>query len=727
MVIVAILLGSLFTGPAAVGREPQESRKELQDARKVVVLIVDNTGISDFRNNDLPNFGKVIDAGGIGLMNTRVGSLTSHNRASAYLTIGMGVRTFLEETGITAVNGEKTKSPLPQISLKEADKIKNLMKQDYPNYVFGKIGQMARQNGLKTALVGNADTDKPHRESALLAVDSSGIIEMGSVDSDLLQKDSQSAWGHRTDVERLMADSLEAVAENDIVFIDFGDTARVHEAEAAGIIGDGIYIKMKASAMRRADYFLGLLLQSLDMEETVLIIISPAPSASEVSSGNRTLAPVIVYDRTGTRGVLTSDTTRCSGLVANIDLGPTIFGTLGLEVSGLGFVGERITVVPDQANYSTVSDSLTRYIHVNRSRYIVHGLYVTLLTVTLAGLYLSKFRGRNLLPLRTLRALAVMVLALPVSSFVVASLLAGELILTFFYIDVVLIAAVTLLTGIMFSRNRDLALKAFGWLSLATALFLLSDLLMRWQNLPNTPLGFDNVFMGGRYYGINNDSMGILLGSVVFAMFYFFDRLNTGRYLRIVIAFVVMGLVVISQTPVYGANVGGTIAAMTTGIISLMVLVSRQPLRRGRILATITVVFIIELVIAYLDYLFGGQTHAGRVLGALISQGMSDKFLEVLFSKLTLFAVMLVVPPWNLLLAAQFFFYYKVRKHACDGLMEIRNRLPVLTYSFEVIFYGGLVAFLFNDTGIIATALMFTYLTVPLGVMLDGENASGTG
>jgi len=46
----------------------------------------------------------------------------------------------------------------------------------------------------------------------------------------------------------------------------------------------------------------------------------------------------------------------------------------------------------------------------------------------------------------------------------------------------------------------------------------------------------------------------------------------------------------------------------------------------------------------------------------------------------------------------------------------------VLAGFFEVILYGGLVAFIFNDTGVIATAMMLTYLTIPLGVLLESNN-----
>lgn len=716
VILVLIILLVFGAAPSVQGLEKQTDFAK----RRVVVLLIDSLALGDLQ--DLPNFNRIIGSGGLGLMNTRTESFTSVNRPSAYLTVGMGVRAKLPEpkNGFTveqkAVTGGTKTEPLFQIVNRNAGSLNELVRQNYPNYMLGNLGEIAKKLGKKISLVGNADTDKPQNESTLAAMDNSGVIGTGNISRDLLQKDSQFAWGHRTDINKLLAYSLEALKTSDLVFIDFGDTTRVNEAENRLKLNRADLLRMKTLALQSADMFLGKLLDQVDPDNTVLMIASPVPSAVEISRGNMSLAPIILYEKEVSPGVLTSNTTRRSGLVTNTDIGPTVLHKLGVENKYLGFLGEEIYTVPNNANFQTISGNLAQYISLKRSRYTVHGAYVILLSLALVVLYVPRFTGRKILDERWGRGLAVTVLALPAVSFIIPAIQKMNMV----YTDL-LIVVITVFFGIFLSANYRRALAGMAWLSLASSLFLAVDLLTGSDILLRTPLGFDDVFMGGRYYGINNDCMGILLGSVVFAMFYFFERLPANRFLRIILGIIVFVAVIATQTPGYGANVGGTIAAMTTAVVGIMVLISGGEIKKGKVILTVVVVFMAELIIAYMDYRSGAQTHAGKAIGTFLSQGFGGRFLEILQSKLGLFAVMLVLPPWNILFAAEILIRYLLGKRMKSELESIKQDFPGIYSSFEVILYGGLVAFAFNDTGIIATAMMFTFLTMPLGIMLAGR------
>ncbi len=681
--------------------------------RKVVVLIIDNLRLSDLQDRNLANFWRIIGSGGFGLMNTRTKSLAPANRASTYLTIGMGAQVQIPDQENKVFNSKKA-GPLFGIVNQDAEALKILIGKEYPNYVFGKTGETAKQNGITVALIGNADTERSLRESALIAIDSGGKIELGNVDQGLLMKDPDFPWGYRTDPARLLADSLAALKLSDLVFIDFGDTARAVEAEYRGQMDRAGLSKIRLEAVRNADSFLGELLRKTEDNNAVLIVISPTPSAGKILPGEEVLTPVIIYKKGQTPGVLVSKTTKRPGLVANIDISPTILKELGIKIIGRHFSGEEIITIPDQASFQTVSGNLSEYTNLKRSRYVIHGLYVTILVLALAALYFPGLWGRGIISGRGGRVLVVMVLTIPAASFLVPTVFKNKNI----YLDLLLIGLATLGSGIFFSRNFSRTLAAMAWLSLGTSIYLITDLLTGTGSLLKTPLGFTDVFTGGRYYGINNDCMGILLGSTVFAMFYFLDRLKANKWVRLAFAVGVMGLVILSQTPGYGANVGGTIAAMTTGVIAVIVLAAGKTIKKGNLIAIVIVVLMAELVIAYLDILSGPQTHAGKTVQLLISQG-SGKFLEVVKAKLSLFGLMLILPPWNILLGAQVYVYYLYKKRFNSFFQDIRQAFPVLSGSFAVILFGGLVTFVFNDTGVIATALMFTYLTMPLGIMVN--------
>ncbi len=708
---ITVFIAAFAAAPAAMA---DSGRK------KAVVLIIDNIALRDLSGGGLPNFSKIIESGGLGLMNTRVESYTGRNRVSAYLSIGMGVRTYLDTPEINAENGRPA-GPLYEVYLENAGDLKQSVSRDYPNYVFGHIGETAEQYGLKTALVGNADTDRALREAALLAVDNNGKIKYGNVSEDLLIKDESAPWGRRTNSDRLLADALAALETCDLVFIDFGDTARVYEAQQRLGLKGGKFREAKNRALHNADTFLGRFLGEMD-DNTLLAVITPSPPGDGTEKGNTTLTPVIIYGRTLLPAVLTSGTTKRIGLVANIDIGPTLFDWLTDAESVQGFIGEKITLLTDNNNLNTVSDNLSRFIHLNRSRYVVHGMYTLLLVLSLSAMFLPLTGKKLFNSPRVGRAAALMVLALPIASFVVYTVFNGVTTQRY-YLDALMTAVLAAVSGIIFSGNTRRTLAGMAVLGMVTAVFMVTDLLTGYRYVIDTPLGFDNVFMGGRYYGINNDCMGILLGSSVFALFYVLEKFKVGRYLRLFLVLAAFIPIILSQVPGNGSNVGGTIAAMSIAIIALMALISGLPLKKRRLFAAILIVFLVELFIAYLDYLFGGRTHAGKVLGALISQGFGPKFLEVLLAKLRLFAITLALPPWNILFALQLYVYYIMTRKQEALIMRVGEHHPLLLRSFEVIFYGGIVAFLFNDTGLIATGLMFTYLTMPMGVLaVENQN-----
>lgn len=717
LVVLVLLALSAPTGDAVSANDKQAVSR----GPKVIVLLLDGLSLSDLEN--YANLKKLVNSAGLGLINTRTQSLTTINRASDYLTMGMGIRTQAEEPAggykvkWAPLAGRNEDKNLGEIRNIDAAALNEMVNRDYPNYTLGKIGESAKSLGIKVALVGNSDTDRPENDATLLAMDKSGLIPLGNTSRSLLVKDPDFAWGFRTDPGKLLSCTLEAIGLSDITFVDFGDTNRVSAAAKRHLYDQKNLQILKSRALTNADAFLGRLMSSVDWQKTVLIVASPTPPVNEPSRINNSLAPVIIYEKNRAPGVLSSNTTRRDGLAANIDIGPTIFDGLGFNSKQMNFLGEKITASPCSDNLGTISHNLAQYTRVKTSRYFVHGVYVILLVVVLISLYLAIFGVPKIIGARTMRALAVMVIAWPAATLLV---MAAAQVQTY-YFNLAAACLITAGLGLVLSKTSDSTLAGMGWLSLVTALFLVLDALSGLRFLLNTPLGFNDVFSGGRYYGMNNDCMGILLGSTLYAMFYWFHRTGLSRPLRVATGAFWLLTVITTQTPGMGANVGGTIAAMTTGVVAIMILASDRQLEGRRVLVTVAFVFIVELGIAYLDYRNGGQTHAGKVLGALMSQGLGPKFLEVLKSKLGLFAVMLVLPPWNILFGAELYICYLIRRKMPHITEFVKNAYPAQFNSFEAIFYSGIVAFAFNDTGIIATAIIFTYLTMPLAAILSAR------
>jgi hypothetical protein len=463
-----------------------------------------------------------------------------------------------------------------------------------------------------------------------------------------------------------------------------------------------VFVNLGNTTAHSLNSYVGSLFSGDITPDCAIVLISLTPDSGGIT-GRNVLNPIIVYKNGGQSGILSSNTTNRDGLVSNIDIAPTIFDLLGKNSKTWGFLGEKITVKPEKDNLLKISGQLEDYKTLKKARYFIHGLYIISLGLALAALYIPVFYGKEIINGRIGRIFAVMTFALPGLSFLVYRLFQA-----FFniYIVMILIIIAAGIYSFLFSKNREASLTGIALIGIATTLYIVLDLLAGLNTLQKTPLGFNDVFIGGRYYGINNDCMGFLLGAYIYSLFYFYQRLCMKKSIKVLITASFGVVTVVSMTPPFGANVGGTIAAMITGLIALIVLITERPIKKNTLLGLILLVFIIELIIAYLDFKIGGlSTHAGKAMGAILSQGPA-KLLEILKSKLSLFAFMLILPPWNLFLGLQFYIYFKTTK---------RINLPY----FEIILYGGLAAFVFNDTGVISTAIMLTFLTIPLGLLLN--------
>lgn len=663
---------------------------------KAVILIVDDLEIGDITKYNLVNFRKLCNSGAVGLMNTRTQTLSFDNRASAYLTIGMGARV----------------RTTPQVNTMEIETLFNNLQKQYPNYMPGMIGDVANTTGIRVAVIGNADTDRPSGYSSLMAADRRGIIDTVNADSNILIKDKGFVWGHRTNAEKLIRESTRVMKENDMVFVDFGDTTRLAEArERLGLKGNRL-AKMRETTLKNADGFLGELIPIVVREKAVLLVVSPTSSRDRVFSGIKNLSPVIMFREGLGKAVISSNTTRRIGLISNIDIAPTIFHELGVNTKKFKLLGEPVAFISVNDPLQVISDNYSEFVYLKSLRYLTHGIYVLLLLLTFYFLLIPLIRKQQY-STRTGTALAAMVISVPFISLVLPFFIKINLIYFPAMFMLLVVAA-----GLLLSKSVRRTINGIGALAAGTSLIMLCDLLTGRGYLLRTPLGFDDIFTGGRYYGLNNDSMGILLGSTVFALFFFLDKYNPNKIFRFVLTGIVFFVTVLVQTPVYGANVGGTLAAMITAIVAGVVLVSRRTIGIRMIPIILMLVFVIEFGISTIDASGAAQTHAGKTAAALLAGEAGHQLIEIIKSKLRVFLIMLVLPPWNLLFFAQAYFCIHIFRHNIEGLNKFKVLKPILFKSFQVIFCGAATAFIFNDTGIIATALMLTYATIPLGVLM---------
>ncbi len=548
----------------------------------------------------------------------------------------------------------------------------------------GNFGRTARENGLKIAVLEKTNSSRPDRQTILLAADENGKVPYTVTGSNN---------------ELLLAEFARIYEIADILVINYGESSDV---------------------LNQADNLLGRIFTKIDQDNTLLLLLTPNPSQEMISQGNFSLTPVIM---TGPRikggivkgGIVTSGTTKRPGLVANVDFVPTVFKHFGIN-KNTTYIGEPIRVSSHDNALTYTINSLAQYKNLKISRYIMHGFYVAVTVLAMVFLYMPVLRRRLRVAPAIIRFLACGVITLPMVTFMLSPFLnfAGS------YLFTLIIVFTTSILSCLLSRAKKL-LPLLGGAGFITAIVLLAGLFTGGGLYLNSPLGFSDVFMGGRYYGMNNDTMGILLGATVLGQFLIFHTLRFSRGLAIVTGLIFTLLPVVGLSPRFGANVGGTIAAMVVATVTVTVLAGKKPVHWRQVMLIVIAVFAVEIGIAYLDATLNPErTHAGKVLTELLSGDFGAKFLKILWSKLSLFLLMLIIPPWNLILLAEFYLIYKMFRQGEFSRMQATH--PYLAKGFTVLFFGGVVAFLFNDTGVIATAMMFTYLIIPLGLLLSIQN-----
>lgn len=651
-------------------RDREAFAKENGKGQKVLLLLIDNISVDDLQKDDLVNFKKIIGMGSFGLMNSRVSAVSSTDPLAIYASIGAGK--------------------------KVADEDGTFQKD------VGKIGSFVLINHLKTAFISETDHTIQPASSRYLIMDNKGTVPYDESGQDLLMEDAAFPGGIRTNPDKLLEKTTRVLNKAELVCVDFGDTRRV--LQARDTLSQAAFEAARVKALKNADLFLGSLLNHVDLSNTAIMIISPNPSTGRNSWNNNYLTPVIYFKPGATGGVLFSDTTKRTGLVSYMDIAPTVLTGLGIQVNNKAFQGKAFLSIDFQNTLNTIQNELKSFIEIKRARYIVHGFYVLCLTSSLFALYYPRMRGRAPVNPKVTRFAGVTTAGIPFFSI----FLPASIDFSHHYTMGGAIIGAALLSGLFFSTASRLTEKAFFIFGLSVWAFLTVDLFGHQSNLLKTPLGFADVFAGGRFYGINNDCMGILIGSAFYWVFYLVQNNPWHKTLQYGLIVSAGLLTTVSLMPLFGANVGGTIAALSTTILALLCF-NGKPLTKRTLATTVALVFIIELVIASFDNGAGTQTHAGKALYAMTDLSTAVLLPEIIFSKLKLFLLMLIIPPWNLLLFAQAFIFY---------LLSKKRKMPIPAF-YHVLVYCALITLLFNDTGIIAAAIIFTNVMLPLGVELN--------
>ncbi|MBC8142022.1 MAG: hypothetical protein H7Y38_11345 [Armatimonadetes bacterium] len=418
-------------------------------------------------------------------------------------------------------------------------------------------------------------------------------------------------------------------------------------------------------------------------------IIVVSPSTSEIADG----APYrrlgfVAWLRINIRrdSLLVSPTTRTPGLVANVDIAPTVIENRGGKAIP-GAVGQPVR--SDALRFRNVWQTLSaldrQHNAAARATTPVLGSYGVFAGV--ACLFALWASGRDSAKAKELARFGLLTAASVLPALLPVGVLAPPTAL-WYGATLTAIAATTAglatLAAARFPRTDALTL-VFGLL----VALLCADLLLPTRFVEASLLSASTL-TGIRFYGIGNEWLGLLVGAAV--------AINAPWYVGVVV-------VCAAGLPFFGADAGGTLAA-TIAFSVLHFSKNAERLRKRHVAGAFALAVAVTLCFALLDRFLpnAARSHVGAAVATGQSANGFAALAAIATRKLALNAGLLL-KPWTWLAAAAIGVVGWGLTKRLPATGETRSVLPAALC-------GAAVALLFNDGGVAAGLLLLVPVIV---------------
>ncbi|KPV55907.1 hypothetical protein QJ48_30745, partial [Paenibacillus sp. A3] len=394
----------------------------------------------------------------------------------------------------------------------------------------GLLGETLKRHGVRLGVWGNLDepgggTDRFKRPAPLMIMDGQGMVAAGDVGRGILIADAAMPSAVRTDTERLVEEwsafvtgrkpsSVKGMDRGALAVIELGDWYRLYAEKAW--YEPARFAERKRAVLEQTDRLLSKLTGEMEASgrRHVLWLVSPKVH-SEAWKEKWQLTPVIRWASAVTEGTLMSSaTTRRPGLVAAVDVAPSLLGEFGLArpegMIGLPIVSAesgRDSKSPLAVLLSDMRQMANVYALRPTLLYGLAGYEVAVMLLGLITLRWAKPTGRLRRWMRGLLFSVLLapgvLLALGWAAHLDKPLLTG------------LALAAPLALGTLAAvgyRDMPQLMRTLGWIGAGTGALILFDACTGAEAMKRSVLGYDPI-VGARYYGIGNEFMGVLLGA----------------------------------------------------------------------------------------------------------------------------------------------------------------------------------------------------------------------
>ncbi|HKM40094.1 MAG TPA: hypothetical protein VJ036_07535 [bacterium] len=711
--LCSLLVIMLFTCPSNAYALPRLNTASL------ILLLVDNLTLTDITGGLLPHIKTFFDGGACALVNNNVA--TGSNLASSYLTLGTGTRSrategqpgympwgvFSDEDSLALEVLQRRVNTTTQGEVLQPEIISMVGANQNLGYLVdvGALGATLQNAGYNTAVIGCADTNTKERPLVNMFMNREGSVPYGNLGPGLLVREPSGPFGYWTSSHAVLAAARHYKQKAHVIAIEWSDLYRVDKY--THYCQPSIAVKMREQALRQLDEFAALLLAEFPSGEngTSIAIISPSARLHGIDSGQR-LTPIAVCGFNIDGGHLISNTTRRSGLVANIDLPASILVYFNLSIPDT-MVGHPISIVPTKNAVESLVE-LAEQTHCNYyQRPFVIRLFIGYLIVTL-GLAIIATLSRQV-RLKSLVQYSLLGGVMVPLALLLLPLLPPTSIL----VTVLIVVAASLLPPIT-AYLLDDKRKVF-WALAATTVFVLALDVARGQYLVGSSILGYCYITGARYYGLGNEYMGIFIGAslTLLGLSLEFLRLDS-RCSRLIIGITaILGSYFIGASQL-GANAGGTLAfALGSWVTFLGFKKNRLSWCEVRGAFLITVIIVALLPLSEL-YFAKTNSHIGHAFWLLRQQRL-PALMGIVQRKVGMNLKLLRYSLWSRVLMMLFLTLGTVFLGPYQHKFQWQRSQPALTASIKGSIVAAVAALIANDSGVVAGA---TTLLFPVALLL---------
>ncbi|HVE46572.1 MAG TPA: glycosyltransferase [Acidimicrobiales bacterium] len=567
----------------------------------------------------------------------------------------------------------------------------------------GALGDALRKAGLRTAVVGNADTGtalgrRPPllRPAAVAVMDSNGSVNFGSVGPETLAVDDAAPFGLRSDRGAILGALREVLPKSDVVVVDSGDLDRASEFVAVSTPAQGA--RARRAALRATDELLGEVASEAG-PDTLLLVVSVAPPSKRWH-----LTPMVASGAGVQPGYIHSLSTKRLGVVTLTDLAPTILASLGAPVPE-GMIGHALRYHPGQFDLAHLRridrDAAAR--EAIYFRLTITYIVIQAVVYLLAALAFSRLggagRGAN-----ALRWTVLAVSAWPLATFLLravpdAGALGAAAVPVLVAIDVAIVALA------LRARRRPLA--PLAWVCGATVLLLVLDVATGARLQTSSLLGY-SLHTAARFTGFGNTAFATLASTTIIAVALHVHHAPRRREALVTAACIFTLVVVADGAPSLGADVGGILTLVPVFGLTLLALSGRRV--SWRAVGIAVAVTLTALVVATgIDLLrpVESRTHLGTLVTRVSEQGIEPLTTTVNRKVAANMRTFRSPWTWTIPIVALYMLFVLGFARGWSQLLPPRSAVRAAVVG---VLAAGLLGYAVNDSGVVVTALVFVYI-----------------